>query len=255
MPSLRDRQAVFHSALVDHDQSVPDGIVGPDGSEAGRRFDVYRNNRMVSLVDTLAVVFPAVASLVGADFFRAMAREFIVAHPPLSPVLIEYGDDFPAFVAVFEPARGLEYLGDVARVEWGWHCAYHAADAQSASLDFLSGLPPDRIAGLRFSFHPSVHVLESEFPAVSIWNANCANPVKTDAGIDWRGETGLIYRPGLDVTVGLVPAGRAHFLLALYNGGTLQTAAGFAIDADPQFDLAQAISDILSLEIVTSYTS
>lgn len=253
MPSLRDRQTEFHSALVDRARPAPVGIVKQDGTGAASRFDIYRNNRMVSLIDALAAVFPAVENLVGTDFFRAMAREFIIAHPPLSPVLIEYGGDFPGYVTAFEPAQSLDYLGDVARVEWAWHCAYHAADAESASLDLIAGLPPDRIAALRFSFHPSVHVVESEFPVISIWSANCSNPAKPDGPVKWCEEVGLIHRPGIDVSVSLVPAGRAHFLLALYRGETLMDAAGSAIHAQPQFDLSKAIADLLSLGIVTAY--
>lgn len=255
MPLFRDRQTRFHAALLDRDQSVPVGVIGPDGKCAGSRFDVYRNNRMVSMIEALAVVYPAVETLVGKDFFRAMAREFIVVHPPISPILIDYGDGFPGFVAAFGPAQELDYLSDVARVEWEWHRAYHAADADSASPDLLAGLPSDRVARLRFVFHPSVRVLVSAFPAISLWNANCSNLVTPGARITWCDETGLIYRSGVEVVVSIVPPGRAHFLLALFDGQTLLSAAGSAVDADPQFDLSQAISDILSLGIVTAYQS
>ena len=50
--------------------------------------------------------FPAVERLVGEEFFAGMAREFVMAHPPRSPLLLTYGDEFPDFIAAFEPARG-----------------------------------------------------------------------------------------------------------------------------------------------------
>ena len=48
---------------------------------------------------------------------RAMAREFVRAHPPSSPLLFLYGQEFPAFMETFEPARSIPYLADVARIE------------------------------------------------------------------------------------------------------------------------------------------
>lgn len=253
MPSLRDRQTGFHAALLERDRAVPAGVTGPDGKRAGIRFDIYRNNRMVSLTEALAAVYPAVERLVGQAFFRAMAREFIRAHPPLSPVLIDYGHGFPDFVAAFEPAQKLDYLSDVARVEWSWHCAYHAADADSARPDLLAGLPSEQVAHSRFCFHPSVRVLVSCFPAISLWNANRSYSAAPGASIKWCEETGLIYRAGVDVAVNIVPRARALFLAALLDGQTLLSAAGSALDEDPRFELWQALSDLLSLGIVTDY--
>ncbi len=46
-----------------------------------------------------------VEKIVGEEFFAAMARVFVMKRPPRSPLLANYGDDFPAFIAAFEPAR------------------------------------------------------------------------------------------------------------------------------------------------------
>ncbi|MBP0650496.1 putative DNA-binding domain-containing protein, partial [Mycobacterium tuberculosis] len=64
-------QAAIAAALVAPDRPVPAGLEGRDGRPAGRRFAVYRNNVVVSLIDALAARFPVVAMLVGDAFFRA----------------------------------------------------------------------------------------------------------------------------------------------------------------------------------------
>ena len=79
--------------------------------------------------------YPVTRRLVGDDFFRAMARAFVAAQKPRSPVLIHYGADFPAFVEAFEPAREIPYLTDVARLENAWVEAYHAAEAPALALE------------------------------------------------------------------------------------------------------------------------
>ena len=71
----------------------------------------------MSLIDALAAVFPAVQRITGVEFFRAMARSYMRETPPRSPLLFEYGHDFPLFVERYEYASQMPWLGDVARLE------------------------------------------------------------------------------------------------------------------------------------------
>src|SRR5512143_1477697 len=108
--------ATFAPALLDPACEVPSIITGPGGKAAARRFNVYRNNVTVSLIDALAAIYPAVQRITGADFFRAMARFHIRETPPASPLLFDYGRDLPAFIERYAYARSLPWLADVARI-------------------------------------------------------------------------------------------------------------------------------------------
>src|SRR5438105_4199994 len=101
VPPLADRQRAFSAALIDRDRAVPRGLVGPDGEPSPRRFRVYRNNIVASLTEALSDMFPAVCRIVGEDFFRAMARTYLLANPPVSPILLGYGGSFADFIAGF----------------------------------------------------------------------------------------------------------------------------------------------------------
>src|SRR4051812_11879947 len=109
--------AAFAPALLDPACDVPAVIAGPNGKAATRRFNVYRNNVTVSLIDALAAIYPAVQRLTGADFFRAMARCHVRSNPPTSPLLFDYGHDFPRFIERYDHAQSLPWLADVARIE------------------------------------------------------------------------------------------------------------------------------------------
>ena len=99
--------ATFAPALLDPACATPPVVTGPNGRAAGKRYDVYRNNVTVSLIDALAAIYPAVQRITGTDFFRAMARFHVRESPPASPLLFEYGRGFPDFIAGYEHAQTL----------------------------------------------------------------------------------------------------------------------------------------------------
>src|SRR5215469_14454330 len=97
--------AILAPGLIDPEYETPAGVIGPNGKSAVKRYNVYRNNVTVSLIDALAAVFPATLRITGVEFFRAMARFHVRATPPRSPLLFEYGHEFPEFIERYEYAR------------------------------------------------------------------------------------------------------------------------------------------------------
>ena len=128
-------QNEFAMALVDRSRPVPEETTSWTAPRPLKRFNVYRGNVAGALGEALAVRYPVVRRLVGAEFFQAMAREYGLANPPHSPVLIHYGADFADFIAGFEPAKSVPYLSDVARLDSAHWEAYHA------EVDRLRAIP------------------------------------------------------------------------------------------------------------------
>ena len=140
-------------------------------SPAARHLQVYRNNVFESLVGALKAVYPVVERLVGTGFFAYAADGYIRHHPPASGNLHDFGDSFAGFLAGFEPARALAYLPDVARLEWAWHRAFHAADRAPLALERLAAVPPERYGQVRFRLHPSAQFIASDYPLLRIWRS------------------------------------------------------------------------------------
>jgi hypothetical protein len=212
---------------------------------AAHRFTVYRNNVFASLADVLRARYPAVERLTGEEFFAAAARLFVSEHPPSSPVLLEYGEGFPDFLAAFEPARELLYLAGVARLEWLRHAAFHAADCPALTASALSGVEPERAGELIFEPHPSTGLIGSPYPIVSIWETNVRDEQVRVIGPELPGEAALIVRPGLDVNVHRLDAGEHMFAAALLDGVTLADAARTA-SAGAVLSLPHAIAKLLA---------
>ncbi|MGH6924733.1 MAG: HvfC/BufC family peptide modification chaperone [Propylenella sp.] len=232
------------AALLDPARPEPDCVSGPAGKAAGKRFDVYRNNVTVSLVNALAEIYPATQRIVGEEFFRGMARMYVRATPPASPLLFGYGRDYPAFIDRFEHTRDLPWLGDVARIERAWLDAYHAADSAVLAPQALSAIDQGTLGEARFVSHPATRIVRSRYPAVTIFTANRKDaPVGLIESSD--AEDALVTRPELDVLVRWLPPGGAVFLSTLVAGSTLAEAAARAASDSEEFDLAANIKGSL----------
>lgn len=246
-------QRLFASALLGADHSRPDGLPSWSSTHAGDRFAVYRNNVAAGLIGALASRFPVTKKIVGEAFFSGMAYAFITQHPPRSPLLLSYGDDFAGFVEAFDPAAELPYLPDVIRLEAARARAYHAADQAPLEPATLDGLDGDALAALRFVFHPAVSLICSSHPIVTIWAMNAGemelSPIKP-----WQGEDAVVVRPELTVAVRRLPPGGAKFLNALMSGATLAAAAETALGAMPEFDLAANLAGVLQSGVFSAIT-
>lgn len=224
--------ASFAAALLDPDRAPP-AVNGRNERDRERRFDVYRNNVVVSLVNALAATFPVVQALVGEPFFRGMARIYVAESPPRSCVVAEHGGGFPAFITGFAPAAGLPYLADVANAEWLQLRAYHAADAVSVAREAYQALlaDPERLSRLRVTLHPACRWLSSRFAVASLWHAHqTPNPDLSMLDLD-QSQDLLIVRPVFDVHVIALPPGGAAWLDALSRGDTLAEAFADRVDA------------------------
>ncbi len=247
-------QLAFGAALLDPVLPLPEGVIGPNGKNARKRFAVYRNNVTVSLIDALAGIFPAIQRLVGETFFRDMARVYLAKDPPHSAVMFEYGGGFSAFLERFEPVSRYPYLADVARLERAWLDAFHSADADPLRADTLGAIPPEHLAETTFTPHPATRIVQGRFAAVSIFSASREHrPLDGIRPLD--PEDGLITRPHDEVQVRQLPPGAAMFFTALIAGETLGEAAGETLSRHPDFDLPSAISAMLDAGMFTACSS
>ncbi|MFN4206694.1 MAG: putative DNA-binding domain-containing protein [Agrobacterium albertimagni] len=213
----------FAEALFAPDLPSPEGLTGREETRPQRRFSVYRNNVTVSLVDALSSIFPTVQNLVGEDFFRAMARLYVAAHPPTSPLLFSYGESFSGFLETFPPAADLPFLADVARVERLWLDAYHAADAAPLDPAALGEISAEHLASIRFQPHPATRMIRLRHAAGTICSLDRAG-MPLDGVNPHREESVLITRPAFDVSIAILPSGAATFLEKLLDGQALGDA-------------------------------
>lgn len=208
---------------------------------------IYRNNFFSNLTAALSAVYPVVQRLVGADFFAHMAKQFIVSSASKSGDIQDYGAEFAQFIERYPPARELVYLADVARLEWLYHQAFHAADCAETATEAMLATSPHDYGRLRFELHPACRLLASVYPVRAIWLSNQPDAT-TDQVIDLSaGDDYLIIRrPVFEIEI--VPVSHAGFraLEHIAAGENLESAVDAASAVEPDVDIQSFMALLLS---------
>ena len=230
--------AGFAAALLDSALPPPCGL-------PRARFAIYRNNVVLGLIEALGARFPLCRRLLGAECFDATAALFARQTPPRSPILHEYGEGFAEFLEAFPPLAEFDFLGDMARFEAALGRAYYAADATPLAPAVLAVLTPDDLDRSALTLHPSLEIVASRRPVLSIWRAHQGDGPPQIVTLD-RGEDALVLRPDLDVEAHLLPLGGRVFLNAILEGRTQGEAIARALEFEAGFDLAAMLSLLFS---------
>ena len=255
MPALHELQAAFVRAMFGPDEPALLEAIAGDGLLPAARLQIYRHHVMTSLTDVLQATFPVICRLVHERFFRYAADAYIRQHPPEAPCLFEYGAHFPAFLATFPPCRHLEYLADVARLEWALNTAMHAEVCTHLDPAALGGLAPHEVGRLTLQFDSSVTLLDSPWPLDQIWRVHQTDeemhaPVDLNAG----GVSLEVRRWEDDAGFRRLDPAIYTFRTTLAAGHTLAMAAEAALATSQEFDCVEALHGLLTDGIIIGFT-
>lgn len=248
-------QAEFISWLGSEAMAAEDRPAALAGVDRAR-LAVHRNTFVGTLIAALAESFPVTRALAGADFFDAMARERVLADPPISPVLTDYAISFPGFVHSFEPAAAAPVLAEMAQLEALRLGAFHSIDAVAIGHAQFHRLAcdPDLLSRTFVHLHPAAGWLPARHPLLQLWQLHdsASDPFSLDlSGIDvTRGEDVLVHRPGYLVQMHALPPGAIAFLDALACAASFTQAFEEEVAASKQASPATLFSLLLEHGLV-----
>jgi hypothetical protein len=177
MAELAALQAEMAQALLAGRFEAIEARVQPGPIPAGEALAVHRDTALGGLLHALALSHPTVLALVGEDFFDQAALAFVEGAPPSSAWLTGYGEGFADFLAVYEHARELPYLADVARFDFAVEAAGNAeAGKDGPALDLGQAV---------LTLDASLRLVELDYPADAIRDALGEDEERL-AGIDMR---------------------------------------------------------------------
>ena len=159
--TLLELQREFHAGIVSEDEAPP--------ASAGH--GVYRNAYRAQLLGALATSFERTRRWAGAEAFEAAAIDYVIAHPPVSWTLDDYGAGFPARLSALF-ADDSE-VGELAWLEWHMQRAFAAPDEPALDPAQLTALSGADFAWdqARFGFVRSLAVSATAAICASLWPA------------------------------------------------------------------------------------
>ncbi len=199
---LAELQAAFQSAVLNLGPKAPAFIIDTEQASAADRFKVYTDAYRLRLVDALIVDFPALSDYLGEQGFDRMAREYIDASPSDQFSIRWFGRHLPGFLSQAHPYRERPELRELADFEWLLSESFDAPEAALVGFEEMAAIAPERWAGLKLIFHPSLRRLDLAFNTVEAWEASKAqqdlpdvkkNP-ETEPWLIWRNELKLLFR-------------------------------------------------------------
>ncbi|MEK7875102.1 MAG: DNA-binding domain-containing protein [Pseudomonadota bacterium] len=242
----RFQDAFAHALLAPAGEPV--ATIPPDVAALAAQpaFAVYRNTVMKGCIDALQANYPAVARLVGEEWFRAAAAIHVREALPTDPTLLRYGAAFAVFLARFEPAAQLPYLPGVARLDRMWTEAHAAPNADVLDPAAVAGIAPEVLAATVLHPHPAARwAWFADAPIYTIWSRNRSDETP-DEHLDWKPEGALLVRPRDAVEWVVLDAAGCALLDACAAGRTLAVAAHAALEVQGKADLARLISMLLA---------
>jgi hypothetical protein len=255
MPSLADIQAAVARAVVGGwIEPFPAKLVG--GTDPDRRLSIHRRHYETSLVTALRQKLPATSWLAGQDLVAAGARAYVSLHPPRTPCIADYGDDFPAFLADFDRAARIPYLRSFAELELAVGRASIAIDSPPLTWTDIAGIGSESLLDSRLTMQPGLCYLRSPWAIDSLIKMYLADSeaesffLADEATlIEIRGARGSLWIERLD------PA-TFCFRSALRHDRSIGDAAGEALECDDRFDPGGALRELvqagLAVQISTS---
>lgn len=239
MASLRDTQRRFAASLFAESAQDHPGLT------------VYRRNLRGNFAKVLSLEFPVVQRLVGTEYFEILAWQFQQVEPSRSGNLHGIGARFAEYLRGRFTGGDLGYLGDVAKLEWAVEQSLVAADAAARfDLNAFAAIPSEHHENLRFDLQPSLQLVRSRYPIVTLWRAHvpddsgAVRAERDDFMLDLRagGENAAVLRAAHGVEVAGLDHAQFAWINAIAQRAPLGEALELALAIDAHFDLATALA-------------
>ena len=217
---------------------------------------IYQNSAIANITHSLALTYPVIKELVGEDFFRAMCREFIIITWPKSGNMDDYGVEFSSFLAEFEHAKHLDYLNDVALLEWAFHQSSLADDARSTDWSTLAKVTD--ILQLQFVLAPSFKLVHSIFPVDKIWQLNQGD-ISLNVDVDFNDNEEnnctylVVFRQSMKTIITSVTSGEFALLKAFDDGQIFEQAINLSIAEQADFSVDDSLKKFIELGVIVRF--
>ena len=243
--------------MLDNNQDILNDLSVKNTSiSSDKRFQIYKNNVWLEVLDSLHNTFPVVYGLVGKDFFKGCAYQFFKKHPPQAGDLNLYGKNFSEFLSTIESLKAYPYMSDIAKLEWVCHiCCLSEKEPICGKEDFMC-LPQDEFLNLKIHLQPHLYVQYSKWPIDKVWMSYHQN-ILAHENIDMSQQDSymLIFKD-TKFKVMLVSCEKSlyTFMKSLLLGQSLALSAEKALDEDQNFQLHTSLTFLFQHQLISGFS-
>ena len=160
---LDQLQALFSDALLYKHDLVTEHIKDKSAFSSADLLQIYRNTFVMGTTEALEATYQHVLSLVGDEFFTAVARQFILQQPPQENNIMTYGDGFSDFLHRLPQLKEMPYIAEMARFEWRLETITNAyMENDSFDSTRLSRIPEALLGDIVFTIPKQVCLFSSK---------------------------------------------------------------------------------------------
>ena len=175
---LKQLQQEFSRSLNQTDTSLESRLANIALS-AEESIQIYQNNYVLSLSEALSASYPTVQKLVGEEYFKFVAKNFILQHGHNQGDLNLFGLGFNQFLQQQDALSTLPYLADIALLDWQIEqTAGQPLTNQLFTVEVLQSIPAEQLGDAVLHLAPHQSLLASQYPVFSIYQMVQANQVE-----------------------------------------------------------------------------
>ena len=215
---LSNIQNLFLESIYSGNQSL--SYIKPTHSNEEETITIYKDTVNAQLINTLKIVFPICESMLGTEFFSAMAHQYLKQYPSKSSNLNEYGKYMPIFMKNFKPLEDYPYFTYLASMEYYYDEINRFAFSKIEEKD-LSYFDENEYNSLIFKPLDSLKIFSSPYKVAEIWKMHKDNDIRE---IDIYGEVTyyIIYKAYNETIVKTINSFEYDFLNSSKKGLSLE---------------------------------
>lgn len=161
--NIKQLQQQFSDTLLYKSDQIAEQIKPKKAFTSNELLQVYRNNFVMGVTEALSATYQHTLSLVGEEFFNAVARQFILSHPPQENNMLTYGHGFSEYLYHLKQLKELPYVAEMARFEWLLEqTANKKIQTSTLDLQHLQSIPAEQLENIMFHITTQVSLFSSQ---------------------------------------------------------------------------------------------
>ncbi len=210
---------------------------------------IYRNGAAKACFEALAANFPSLQSYLGADQFKALGREYIFQNWPTDARLSTYGNQLANYISTVS-TQYPPYSYDIARLDRAWLDTLFSVDEKALLAEDIAEIFSQENQEDLFLLElaNSVNLIQLDNDCMTDWLA--LKFVNENIRVESGAKSIMLWRHDQAVQYRALSPFEDSFIVAIFESGSILSAAEIAVANYPNEDLGVLFAGLLTAGIL-----